>query len=291
LHVSNTTYSATEDPPDHTIIIEANIRPSDKEKSVTLDNFWRHRILTSCGDDRVTRGNSHVDPALCMYYGAKFICVMDNTGLRERVPRGNGTMCRFRSIKLKPGATSVRTKFFHGRKVTTVNAKDVQYMECEVIDNSSHIKHLARHIKELSMKPRPDKRKIKKLRRQIETERKNKVFHLEPITTATTVKCSINRETPPLTFKTRMTQFPINLADAVTGHKLQGRTLDKIIITGWGFSFMRNWEYTVLSRVKTRAGLFLLEELDLDKSYGASEQFIRFIERLKKIENKTLNIS
>ena len=88
-----------------------------------------------------------------------------------------------------------------------------------------------------------------------------------------------------------MTQFPINLADAVTGHKLQGRTLDKIIITGWGFSFMRNWEYTVLSRVKTRAGLFLLEELDLDKSYGASEQFIRFIERLKKIENKTLNNS
>jgi hypothetical protein len=139
------------------------------------------------------------------------------------------------------------------------------------------------------MKSRPDTRKIKKLRRQIDTERKNKVFHLEPITTATTVKCSINRETPPLTFKTRMTQFPINLADAVTGHKLQGRTLDKIIITGWGFSFMRNWEYTVLSRVKTRAGLFLLEELNPDKSYGASEQFKRFIERLKKIEDKTLN--
>jgi hypothetical protein len=111
----NATYSATEDPPDHTIIIEANIRASDKEKSVSLDNFWRHRILTSCGDDRVTRGNSHVDPALCMYYGAKFICVMDNTGLCERVPRGNGTMCRFRSIKLKPGATSIRTKIFHGR--------------------------------------------------------------------------------------------------------------------------------------------------------------------------------
>ena len=286
----NATYSATEDPPDHTIIIEANIRASDKEKSVSLDNFWRHRILTSCGDDRVTRGNSHVDPALCMYYGAKFICVMDNSGLRERVPRGNGTMCRFRSIKLKPGATSIRIKYFHGRKVTTVNAKDVQYMECEVIDNSSHIKQLARRIKELSMESRPDKRKIRKLHQQMEREQKSKVFHLEPITTTTNVKCSVNKETPPLTFKTKMTQFPINLADAVTGHKLQGRTLDKIIITGWGHSF-KNWEYTVLSRVKTRAGLFLLEELDLDKSYGASEQFIRFIERLKKIENKTLNIS
>jgi hypothetical protein len=90
------------------------------------------------------------------------------------------------------------------------------------------------------------------------------------------VKCSVNRETPPLTFKTKMTQFPINLADAVTGHKLQ-------IVTGWGFNFMKNWEYTVLSRVKTRAGLFLLEELDLDKLYGACEQSRRFIERLKRI--------
>jgi hypothetical protein len=226
-----------------------------------------------------------------MYYGAKFICVMDNTGLRERVPRGNGTMCRFRSIKLKPGATSIRTKIFHSRKVTSVNAKDIQYMECEVIDNSSHTKQLACHIKELSMKPRPDKTKIRKLRRQMDTERKNKVFHLESITTTTTVKCSINKETPPLTFRTKMTQFPINLADTVTGHKLQGRTLDKIIITGWGHSFSKNWEYTVLSRVKTRAGLFLLEELNLDKSYGANEQFRRFIERLKRIENRTLNIS
>jgi hypothetical protein len=278
----------SEDPPDHTIIIEANIRAYDKKKSVSLDNFWRHRIITSCGDDRVTRGKQHVDPALCMYYGAKFICVMDNTALRERVPRGNGTMCRFRSIKLKPGA-SARTKIFHGRKVTTVNAKDVQYMVCEVIDNSSHIKQLSHRMKELSMKPRPNTKKIKTLQQQIETERKKKIFHMEPITATATVRCSVTSNTPPLTFKTRMTQFPINLADAVTGHKLQGRTLDKIIITGWGLSFMRNWEYTVLSQVKTRAGLFLLEELDVNKSYGASEQFRRFIQRLKKIEDRTIN--
>ena len=32
----NATYSATEDPPDHTIIIEANIRASDKENPSAL---------------------------------------------------------------------------------------------------------------------------------------------------------------------------------------------------------------------------------------------------------------
>ena len=213
---------------------------------------------------------------------------MDNTKLREKVPRGNGTMCRFRSIKLKPDATSVAIKTFHGRKVTTVNARDVQYMECEVIDNTSHIKALSKKLQHLSENLVTNKRKIGQLQRQIELERQAKTFRLETLTSHVTVKCSINKDTPPLTFKAVMTQFPINLADAVTGHKLQGRTLDKIIITGWGLSFMKNWEYTVLSRVKTREGLFLLEELKLNKSYGASEQFTRFIERLRRIEAQTL---
>jgi hypothetical protein len=81
----------------------------------------------------------------------------DNTelsGNNENQPRNQG-----QNPSTARDATSIRTKFFHGRKVTTVNAKDVQ--ECKVIDNSSHIKQLACHIKELSTKPRPDKRKIK----------------------------------------------------------------------------------------------------------------------------------
>jgi hypothetical protein len=133
------------------------------------------------------------------------------------------------------------------------------------------------------------KKEIKKIKKQIKKERDNKTFHLHTVTTQTTVKCSINQDTPPLTFKTIMTQFPINTAEAVTGHKLQGRTLDKMIVTGWGLNFMKNWEYTVLSWVKTRNGLFLLEPLDPNKRYGPKDHFRRFIERLKKIEARTFN--
>lgn len=283
--------SETENPPDHTIIIEADIHASNQEKTISLDNFWRHRIKSTCGDAGVLRGKKHVDPALCLYHGAKFICVMDNSSLSEQVPRGNGTMCRFRSIKIKDNATSLRVKLFHGKRVTTVNAKDVEYMECEVIDNSSHIKIMTKRLRELLSNPDTDEHKIQKLKEKIQSERNKKVFRLEAITSKTIVKCSINEFTPPLTFKTVMTQFPINLADAVTGHKLQGRTLEQIIITGWGLSMWRNWEYTVLSRVKTRKGLFLLEELDLDKSYGATQQFKDFIIRLKAIESRTIGKS
>ena len=234
------------------------------------------------------RGKKHVDPALCLYYGAKFICVMDNSSLSEKVPRGNGTMCRFRSVKVKDGATSLRTRIFHGKKVTTINAMDVDYMECEVMDHSSHIKKMTKELRSLLLTPHRNKERIKQLQNKIQSERDKKVFRLEPITSRTTVKCAISRDTPPLTFNTVMTQFPINLADAVTGHKLQGRTLEKIIITGWGLSCWRNWEYTVLSRVKSRKGLFMLEELDLDKSYGATQQFRDFIDRMRKIETSTM---
>jgi hypothetical protein len=51
-------------------------------------------------------------------------------------------MCRFRSVKVKENAISLKTRVFHGRKVTTINANDVEYIECEVIDNTSHIKKL-----------------------------------------------------------------------------------------------------------------------------------------------------
>ena len=254
-----------------------------------VDNFWRHRILTTCGDDRVTRNDKHVDPALCLYYGAKFICVMDNKALDEDVPRGNGTMCRFRSIKLKPGATSVKTKLFHGRKVTTVNAKDVDYMECEVIDNSSHIKDMSRRLQHLNKKKKKHIQEIKQLKQQIKRARKNKTFQMKTVSSSATVRCSMNQFTPLLKFKTIITQFPINIAEAVTGHKLEGGTLNKMIITGWGLSFMKNWEYTVLSRVKTREGLFLLTPLDPNKRYGPTEQFTRFLERLKRIEAHTLD--
>jgi hypothetical protein len=49
---------------------------------------------------------------------------------------------------------------------------------------------------------------------------------------------------------------------------------------------MKNWEYTVLSRVKTIKGLYLFEELDLDleKSHAATEQQKSFLDRMREKE-------
>ena len=59
-----------------------------------------------------------------------------------------------------------------------------------------------------------------------------------------------------------ITQLPINMNDATAGNKLQGMSKDKLIVVSW--SFMQNWIYVVLSRVRTLSGLFLLKPLPDD---------------------------
>jgi hypothetical protein len=63
------------------------------------------------------------------------------------------------------------------------------------------------------------------------------------------------------TFKCQMTMFPVNINTSSTGHKLQGRLKDMVIVSSWpklkNNICFRNWEYVVLSRVRTLKGLFL----------------------------------
>ena len=59
-----------------------------------------------------------------------------------------------------------------------------------------------------------------------------------------------------------MNQIPINMNDSTTGHKPQGMSKDKLIMVSW--SFIANWMYVILSRVRTLSGLFLLKSLSSD---------------------------
>ena len=71
-HVLNTHPSvhSLDEPPNHTLIIEANIR-SSKGRKANIGGAIKSRMLTSCGDAKVlTASKRHVDPALCLYVGA-----------------------------------------------------------------------------------------------------------------------------------------------------------------------------------------------------------------------------
>jgi hypothetical protein len=57
-------------------------------------------------------------------------------------------------------------------------------------------------------------------------------------------------------------QFPIISNSATTGHKLQGYTALFLLVLQWFYHV--NWAYTVLSHVRTMAGLYMMRPLSRD---------------------------
>jgi hypothetical protein len=64
--------------------------------------------------------------------------------------------------------------------------------------------------------------------------------------------------------KMKAAQLPVLVNNATTGHKLQGSGIDSLFVHNW--SYVTNWPYVMLSRVKTRAGLFCKKKLSRDLS-------------------------
>eukprot|EP00956_Cyclotella_meneghiniana_P001825 scaffold2004_cov63-Cyclotella_meneghiniana.AAC.4 len=95
-------------------------------------------------------------------------------------------------------------------------------------------------------------------------------------------------------YNLKMRLLPVNISTASTGHKLQGRSKDTLIITSWpNFKnnyIFNNWEYVVLSRVRTLSGLYLFQPIDVDKSFAPSEELNQFIERTRHHEKRLLEL-
>ncbi len=139
IHTTHPSITSNEMPPDHTLIIEANISSSVSTKSCQkIDRHLKNRILTSCGDADVMSDTKHIDPTLCLYIGASLICI-DNKHMKDRVPRGNRTLCRVLGVKLRENALSHRVKNYYGKEVWTVNAKHVEWVQCEHVNIPGHI--------------------------------------------------------------------------------------------------------------------------------------------------------
>jgi hypothetical protein len=90
-----------------------------------------------------------------------------------------------------------------------------------------------------------------------------------------------------------MVQIPANSNDATTGHKLQGMSKDAIIVSSWPTgrlaAMFKNWEYVVLSRVRTLSGLYLVKPIDMDKSFQPSPQLAAYMDKIRKFEKDMLD--
>ena len=74
--------------------------------------------------------------------------------------------------------------------------------------------------------------------------------------------------------------MPILVNNATTGHKLQGSGVDSLFVHGW--SYVTNWVYVMLSRVKQRSGLFCRKPLSLDLTkYAMPEALTRMMNEFR----------
>ncbi len=91
----------------------------------------------------------------------------------------------------------------------------------------------------------------------------------------------------------KMTQIPANSNDGTTGHKLQGMSKDAIIVMSWptgGLAkLFKKWEYVVLSCVRTLSGLYLVDPIDMEKSFNPSSQLRSYIDKIKQKEKDLLD--
>ncbi len=90
-----------------------------------------------------------------------------------------------------------------------------------------------------------------------------------------------------------MNQIPANSNDGTTGHKLQAMSKDVIIVSSWptgGLSKnFKNWEYVVLSHVRTLSGLYHVDPIDMEKSFNPSSQLRSYIDKIKQKEKHIID--
>ena len=77
----------------------------------------------------------------------------------------------------------------------------------------------------------------------------------------------------------KIKHFPVLLNHATTGHKLQGKSLNSLVIGQW--SKVKNWVYVVLSRVREIKGLFFLSKIPDDLDFQPDDEYKGLMDRLR----------
>jgi hypothetical protein len=164
----------------------------------------------------------------------------------------------------------------------TVHASDVEWVECEHINKTGTIIQLEALRCTLDSLPETNgtvthqkvQSYLESLTSTLSADANDHKFNLEPESFSTKVSVKkYDTSTTNIDFQSKMKQIPANNNNATTGHKLQGMSKDVIIVASWPTASMfRNWEYVVLSSVQTLSGLYLVEPIDIDKSFEPSDK-------------------
>jgi hypothetical protein len=181
--------------------------------------------------------------------------------------------------------------------VWTVNASDVEWVQCKHVNKTGTMIQLQANIDQLrstldtlqqtngTVTNDQVQSHLESLTNTLSTEMNNHKFKLDPETLSTKVSVKGNVTTITTNYQCKMKQIPANTNDATTGHTLQGMSKDVIIVASWPTkSMFKNWEYVVLYRVQTLSVLYLVKPIDINKSFEPSDELKRYIKHAKEKE-------
>ena len=231
---------------------------ADSLKIYKDDDDKEGQILSSpevfyneCGEDdcKFSGRSTRMDPIVKLYPSCPLM-LTQNDNVRGGI--ANGTKCSFVEVTLFRGKENTFTTYVEGHPVRCVFASQVK---------SIKLNHSNKNNTTFELKPKKFSFKANyPMPPQFQSARHKK----QPARMAAF-------------------QLPVISNSATTGHKLQGCTLDYLIVNSW--SYASNWAYTVLSRVKTLRGLFLREKIDPDKDYSVDSRLAHMLREFR--ESKT----
>ena len=111
-------------------------------------------------------------------------------------------------------------------------------------------------------------------------DKEEKYFLIKPETRQCKIKMRMWKNM--ILDKIKVTHLPINCNISTTGHKLQGKTLDHLVVNSFAYG-CTHWVYFVLSRVRRLKDLILNTKLDIHRNYKAKSDLIRWEQDIKMI--------
>ena len=203
-------------------------------------------VHASCSDIHVHKSGNEsafIDPMLKLYFERPTM-INENVNVEKAI--ANGSVGQFMRLKLKNGWVDVFVINIDGYYIYCVEAKDVQYIEL-LLESGKLIRLKAEE--QAAVVKFPD----------------------------TLADHDIDHRTPRTDQNFKMIQFPAITCNAITVHKLQGRSLDCIVASDWHYG--ANWVYVLLSRLRTSAGLYVRNNLLFKNCKPMSETCKQFLAR------------
>ena len=159
----------------------------------------------------------------------------------------NGTTALFKKVVLKQGRTPHKI-CYNGYWVYAVNAEDVEYMQLQWTPDSAF----------------------------------QGTFTLAPKSVACRSVMKIESPTgkqEEVDIAISLQQFRVLVNHATTGHKLQGKSVDSLLIRD--YASIKNWVYVVLSRVRKLKDLYLMKKLPENETASPDSDMMDMMSRLR----------